>query len=44
MRCAPSIAGTSTRPSGAKGNYVKKVAVSSSMGAGVKVDLTTLSA
>ena len=32
------------RPSGAKGNYVKKVAVSSSMGAGVKVDLTTLSA
>jgi large subunit ribosomal protein L1 len=32
------------RPTGAKGNYVKKVAVSSSMGAGVKVDLTTLTA
>ena len=32
------------RPTGAKGTYVKKVAVSSSMGAGVKVDLTTLSA
>ncbi len=32
------------RPAGAKGTYVKKVAVSSSMGAGVKVDLTTLSA
>ena len=32
------------RPAGAKGTYVKKVAVSSSMGAGVKVDLTTLNA
>jgi large subunit ribosomal protein L1 len=32
------------RPTGAKGTYVKKVAVSSSMGAGVKVDLTTLTA
>ena len=32
------------RPAGAKGTYVKKVAVSSSMGAGVKVDLTTLTA
>ena len=32
------------RPTGAKGTYVKRVAVSSSMGAGVKVDLTTLSA
>jgi len=31
------------RPSGAKGNYVKKVVVSSLMGAGVKVDLTTFS-
>ncbi len=30
------------RPAGAKGTYVKKVAVSSSMGAGVKVDITTL--
>lgn len=32
------------RPTGAKGTYVKKVAVSSSMGAGVRVDVTTLSA
>lgn len=32
------------RPAGAKGTYVKKVAVSSSMGAGVKVDITTLTA
>ncbi|MCX7374823.1 MAG: 50S ribosomal protein L1 [Alphaproteobacteria bacterium] len=30
------------RPTGAKGTYVKKVAVSSTMGAGVKVDLGTL--
>ena len=30
------------RPTGAKGTYVKKVAVSSTMGAGVKVDLSTL--
>jgi large subunit ribosomal protein L1 len=30
------------RPAGAKGTYVKKVAVSSTMGAGVKVDLATL--
>lgn len=30
------------RPTGAKGTYVKKVAVSSTMGAGVKVDLATL--
>ena len=30
------------RPAGAKGTYVKKVAVSSTMGAGVKVDLGTL--
>jgi len=32
------------RPTGAKGTYVKKVAVSSSMGAGVKVDIATLTA
>jgi large subunit ribosomal protein L1 len=32
------------RPAGAKGTYVKKVAVSSSMGAGVRVDVTTLTA
>jgi len=32
------------RPTGAKGTYVKKVAVSSSMGPGVRVDVTTLAA
>ncbi|PZW39979.1 LSU ribosomal protein L1P [Humitalea rosea] len=32
------------RPTGAKGTYVKKVAVSSSMGVGVKVDVASLSA
>jgi len=32
------------RPTGAKGTYVKKVSVSSSMGPGVKVDLASLSA
>ena len=32
------------RPTGAKGTYVKKVAVSSSMGVGVKVDIATLGA
>jgi large subunit ribosomal protein L1 len=31
------------RPSGAKGTYVKKVSLSSSMGPGVKVELATLS-
>jgi large subunit ribosomal protein L1 len=31
------------RPTGAKGTYVKKVAVSSSMGPGVKVDVASLS-
>ncbi|HZF76523.1 MAG TPA: 50S ribosomal protein L1 [Acetobacteraceae bacterium] len=32
------------RPTGAKGTYVKKVALSSSMGPGLKVDLATLGA
>ena len=32
------------KPSGVKGNYVKKVTLSSTMGVGVKVDLSTLAA
>ena len=32
------------KPTGAKGNYVKKVAVTSTMGPGLKVDITSLSA
>jgi len=32
------------KPAGAKGNYVKKVAVSSTMGPGLKIDPSTLSA
>ena len=32
------------KPSGAKGQYVKKVAVSSTMGPGVRIDVTTLTA
>ena len=32
------------RPTGAKGTYVKKVAVSSTMGPGVRVDVTSLAA
>jgi large subunit ribosomal protein L1 len=32
------------RPSGAKGTYIKRVAVSSTMGPGVKLDVSTLSA
>ena len=32
------------KPSGAKGNYVKKVAISSTMGPGLKLDLATVTA
>ena len=32
------------KPSGAKGNYVRRVAITSTMGPGVKVDLSTLTA
>lgn len=32
------------KPSGVKGNFIKKVSVTSTMGAGVKVDLSTLAA
>jgi large subunit ribosomal protein L1 len=32
------------KPAGAKGTYVKKVALSSTMGPGVKVDVASLSA
>ncbi|HVG47565.1 MAG TPA: 50S ribosomal protein L1, partial [Rubellimicrobium sp.] len=35
---------TKSRPTGAKGTFVKKVAVSSTMGAGVKVDVNSLTA
>ena len=33
---------TRAKPTGAKGTYVQKVAISSSMGPGVRVDVTTL--
>ena len=32
------------KPSGAKGTYIKRVAVSSTMGPGVKLDVSTLAA
>lgn len=35
---------TKAKPSGVKGNYIKKIGLSSSMGLGVKVDLTDLAA
>jgi large subunit ribosomal protein L1 len=35
---------TKAKPSGVKGNFIKKMSVSSTMGAGVKVDLASLTA
>ena len=35
---------TKAKPAGAKGNYVKKVSVASTMGPGLKLDLSTLTA
>ena len=32
------------KPAGAKGNYIKKVSVTSTMGPGVKLDLASLTA
>ncbi|TIT89283.1 MAG: 50S ribosomal protein L1, partial [Mesorhizobium sp.] len=32
------------KPAGAKGNYVKKVSVTSTMGPGLKLDIATLAA
>jgi large subunit ribosomal protein L1 len=32
------------KPAGAKGNYLKKIAISSTQGPGVKVDPSTLTA
>jgi large subunit ribosomal protein L1 len=32
------------KPTGAKGNYVKKVSLTSTMGPGLKIDVATLSA
>jgi large subunit ribosomal protein L1 len=33
---------TKAKPAGAKGNYVKKVSVTSTMGPGLKLDVATL--
>ena len=42
--CAFADAVIKAKPSGAKGNYVKKVSVTTTMGPGLKIDVATLSA
>jgi large subunit ribosomal protein L1 len=32
------------KPTGAKGNYVKKISLTSTMGPGLKIDLATIAA
>jgi large subunit ribosomal protein L1 len=35
---------TKAKPAGAKGNYIKKVSVTSTMGPGLKLDIASLTA
>jgi large subunit ribosomal protein L1 len=35
---------TKAKPAGAKGNYIKKVSLTSTMGPGLKLDVASLSA